>query len=166
MLFLICWDYTVECSITKNYVWFQAQTLRDFGGTVLANACGPCIGQWDRKDVKKGEKNTIVSSYNRNFTGRNDANPATHAFVTSPELVTALAIAGTLDFNPITNKLKSADGEWGLPPKLFTWWQICNNITTPFSNLTGISSPSAFSYLCDIKFVQTSIVVTGLMLKI
>lgn len=49
---------------------------------VLANACGPCIGQWDRKDVKKGEKNTIVTSYNRNFTGRNDANPATHCFVT------------------------------------------------------------------------------------
>lgn len=53
---------------------------------MLANACGPCIGQWDRKDVAKGEKNTIVTSYNRNFTGRNDANPATHAFVTSPEV--------------------------------------------------------------------------------
>lgn len=59
-----------------------AETFRNFGATVLANACGPCIGQWDRKDVKKGEKNTIVTSYNRNFTGRNDANPATHAFVT------------------------------------------------------------------------------------
>ncbi|XP_067007325.1 aconitate hydratase, mitochondrial [Anabrus simplex] len=88
-----------------------AQTLRDFGGTVLANACGPCIGQWDRKDVKKGEKNTIVSSYNRNFTGRNDANPATHAFVTSPELVTALSIVGTLDFDPTRDKLKGADGK-------------------------------------------------------
>nr|BAN21265.1 aconitase, mitochondrial [Riptortus pedestris] len=87
-----------------------AQTLREFGGTVLANACGPCIGQWDRKDVKKGEKNTIVNSYNRNFTGRNDANPATHAFVTSPELVTALAIKGTLDFDPRTDKIKGADG--------------------------------------------------------
>lgn len=59
-----------------------AETFRQFGGTVLANACGPCIGQWDRQDVKKGEKNTIVTSYNRNFTGRNDANPATHCFVT------------------------------------------------------------------------------------
>lgn len=88
-----------------------AQTFRDFGGTVLANACGPCIGQWDRKDVKKGEKNTIVTSYNRNFTGRNDANPATHAFVTSPELVTALSIAGRLDFNPVTDKLKGKDGK-------------------------------------------------------
>ncbi|KAM3959226.1 LOW QUALITY PROTEIN: mitochondrial aconitase 1 [Aphomia sociella] len=88
-----------------------AQTLRDFGGTVLANACGPCIGQWDRKDVKKGEKNTIVTSYNRNFTGRNDANPATHCFVTSPELVTALSLAGRLDFNPITDELTGSDGK-------------------------------------------------------
>nr|CAD7585833.1 unnamed protein product [Timema genevievae] len=86
-----------------------AQTLRDFGGTVLANACGPCIGQWDRKDVKKGEKNTIVTSYNRNFTGRNDANPATHCFVTSPELVTALSLAGTLNFDPTKDKLKGSD---------------------------------------------------------
>jgi aconitate hydratase len=88
-----------------------AQILRDFGGTVLANACGPCIGQWDRKDVKKGEKNTIVTSYNRNFTGRNDANPATHAFVTSPELVTALSITGTLNFDPTKDKLKGSDGK-------------------------------------------------------
>nr|XP_026499016.1 probable aconitate hydratase, mitochondrial [Vanessa tameamea] len=88
-----------------------AQTLRDFGGTVLANACGPCIGQWDRKDVKKGEKNTIVTSYNRNFTGRNDANPATHCFVTSPELVTALSLAGRLDFNPVTDELTGTDGK-------------------------------------------------------
>ncbi|CAG0893035.1 unnamed protein product [Darwinula stevensoni] len=87
-----------------------AQILRDFGGTVLANACGPCIGQWDRKDVKKGEKNTIVSSYNRNFTGRNDANPATHAFVTSPEMVTALAVKGRLDFDPRKDKLFDKDG--------------------------------------------------------
>ncbi|XP_050461536.1 probable aconitate hydratase, mitochondrial [Cataglyphis hispanica] len=88
-----------------------AKILRDFGGTVLANACGPCIGQWDRHDIKKGEKNTIVTSYNRNFTGRNDANPATHAFVTSPELVTALSIAGRLDFNPLSDKLKGKDGK-------------------------------------------------------
>ncbi|KAH1026239.1 hypothetical protein HUJ05_010787 [Dendroctonus ponderosae] len=92
-----------------------SKTLTEFGGTVLANACGPCIGQWDRQDVKKGEKNTIVTSYNRNFTGRNDANPATHAFVTSPELVTALSIVGTLDFNPVTDELtgmaNSSDGK-------------------------------------------------------
>nr|XP_033785280.1 aconitate hydratase, mitochondrial isoform X2 [Geotrypetes seraphini] len=88
-----------------------AKILRDVGGMVLANACGPCIGQWDRKDIKKGEKNTIVTSYNRNFTGRNDANPETHAFVTSPEIVTALAIAGTLKFNPEIDHLTGADGK-------------------------------------------------------
>ncbi|XP_022672753.1 aconitate hydratase, mitochondrial-like [Varroa jacobsoni] len=89
----------------------QAKVLKEFGGMVLANACGPCIGQWDRKDIKKGEKNTIVTSYNRNFTSRNDANPQTHAFVTSPEMVTALAIAGRLDFNPLTDELTGSDGK-------------------------------------------------------
>jgi aconitate hydratase len=88
-----------------------AETFREFGSTVLANACGPCIGQWDRQDVKKGEKNTIVTSYNRNFTGRNDANPATHCFVTSPEMVTALSIAGRLDFNPLTDELTGSNGK-------------------------------------------------------
>jgi aconitate hydratase len=89
----------------------QLETFQEFGGIVLANACGPCIGQWDRKDVKKGEKNSIISSYNRNFTGRNDANPATHAFVTSPDLVVALTIAGSLNFNPLTDELTGADGK-------------------------------------------------------
>jgi aconitate hydratase len=88
----------------------QLKTLEEFGGMVLANACGPCIGQWDRKDVKKGEANSIISSYNRNFTGRNDANPATHSFVTSPDLVVAMTIAGSLHFNPLTDKLKDKDG--------------------------------------------------------
>ena len=89
----------------------QLETLEEFGGMVLANACGPCIGQWDRKDVKKGEANSILSSYNRNFTGRNDANPATHSFVTSPDLVVALTLAGTLNFNPLTDTLKDKDGK-------------------------------------------------------
>ncbi|GMH37914.1 hypothetical protein BSKO_05798 [Bryopsis sp. KO-2023] len=80
------------------------------GGTVLANACGPCIGQWKRTDVEKGTKNSIVSSYNRNFASRNDGNPATHSFVTSPELVTAFAIAGDLTFNPEKDTLVGADG--------------------------------------------------------
>ena len=97
----------VRATITRDGF---AKTLSDIGGLVLANACGPCIGQWDRQDVKKGEKNSIVSSYNRNFTGRNDANPATHAFVTSPELVTALTLAGTLDFDPRRDYLTAADG--------------------------------------------------------
>jgi len=88
----------------------KAEKLRAIGGIVLANACGPCIGQWDRKDIKKGEKNTIISSYNRNFTGRNDANPQTHAFVTSPELVTAMILTGDLRFNPLTDSLTAADG--------------------------------------------------------
>lgn len=89
----------------------QLKTFEEFGGMVLANACGPCIGQWDRKDVKKGEANSIISSYNRNFTGRNDANPATHSFVTSPDLVVAMTIAGTLKFNPLVDTLKGADGK-------------------------------------------------------
>merc|ERR1711939_955549 len=89
----------------------QLKTFEEFGGIVLANACGPCIGQWDRKDVKKGEPNSIISSYNRNFTGRNDANPATHSFVTSPDLVVAMTIAGDLNFNPLTDTLKDKDGK-------------------------------------------------------
>lgn len=88
----------------------QAAALREIGGVVLANACGPCIGQWKRDDIKKGDKNTIVSSYNRNFTGRNDANPQTHAFVTSPDIVTAMVLGGSLEFNPMTDELTAADG--------------------------------------------------------
>ena len=89
----------------------QLKTLTDIGGLVLANACGPCIGQWKRHDVKMGEKNSIITSYNRNFTGRNDANPATHAFVASPEIVTAFALAGNLTFNPLTDTVVNAKGE-------------------------------------------------------
>jgi aconitate hydratase len=87
------------------------ETLTNAGGVVLANACGPCIGQWDRKDIKKGDKNSIITSYNRNFTARNDSNPATHAFVASPEIVTALSIAGDMTFNPMTDSLTGANGE-------------------------------------------------------
>lgn len=89
----------------------QLKVLTDVGGMVLANACGPCIGQWKRHDVAMGEKNSIITSYNRNFTGRNDANPATHAFVASPEIVTAFAIAGRLTFNPLTDTLRNEKGE-------------------------------------------------------
>ncbi|WFD06161.1 aconitate hydratase [Malassezia vespertilionis] len=89
----------------------QMETLESVGGLVLANACGPCIGQWNRTDVKKGERNSIVTSYNRNFSGRNDANFSTHAFVASPDLVTAMAFAGDLTFNPVTDTLKGADGK-------------------------------------------------------
>jgi aconitate hydratase len=89
----------------------QLETLTQFGGLVLANACGPCIGMWKRIDMKTGVKNTIVTSFNRNFAKRNDGNPDTLAFVASPELTTALAIAGKLTFNPITDFLVNDKGE-------------------------------------------------------
>ncbi len=89
----------------------QLKTLTDIGGLILANACGPCIGMWKRMDVKTGERNTIVTSFNRNFAKRNDGNPETLAFVASPEITTALAIAGSLSFNPITDELVNEKGE-------------------------------------------------------
>lgn len=81
------------------------------GGVVLANACGPCIGQWNRTDVPEGEANSIVTSYNRNFAKRNDGNPATHSFVTSPEMTTVLSFAGKLSFNPLTDSITTPDGK-------------------------------------------------------
>ncbi|MEK6451745.1 MULTISPECIES: aconitate hydratase [unclassified Myroides] len=86
-------------------------TFEKMGTKVFTNACGPCIGQWDREGADKGEKNTIVHSFNRNFSKRADGNPNTHAFVTSPEMVAALAIAGDLSFNPITDTLINDNGE-------------------------------------------------------
>jgi len=103
-------------------------TFTKIGGEVFANACGPCIGQWARPGADKEEVNTIVHSFNRNFAKRADGNPNTMAFVGSPELVTALAIAGDLTFNPITDSLINKDGEavkfdpptgWELPEKGF-----------------------------------------------
>ena len=85
-------------------------TFQQLGANVFANACGPCIGQWARKGAEKKEKNSIVHSFNRNFSKRADGNPNTHAFVASPELVTAIAIAGDLTFNPITDPLHTTDG--------------------------------------------------------
>src|SRR6187397_632939 len=102
--------------------------FEDVGGMVLANACGPCIGQWARHIDDPNRKNTIITSYNRNFAKRNDGLSSTHAFVGSPELVTALAMAGTLNFNPLKDKLKNDKGEevllkeptgFELPPKGF-----------------------------------------------
>ncbi|MBA9072641.1 aconitate hydratase [Flavobacterium gossypii] len=86
-------------------------TFDKIGATVFANACGPCIGMWDREGAEKEERNTIVHSFNRNFSKRADGNPNTLAFVGSPELVTALAIAGDLGFNPLTDKLINEDGQ-------------------------------------------------------
>ncbi|MEB3284111.1 MAG: aconitate hydratase [Candidatus Sericytochromatia bacterium] len=93
------------------------EPLENIGAVVMANACGPCIGQWKRDDIPKGQKNTIVTSFNRNFPGRNDANPETYAFVASPEITIALGLAGTLAFNPVVDELKTADGSgWKLTP--------------------------------------------------
>jgi aconitate hydratase len=102
--------------------------FEDAGGVVLANACGPCIGQWARHIDDPNRKNTIITSFNRNFAKRNDGFASTHAFVASPEIVTALAMAGTIAFNPLTDKLKNEKGEevmlaeptgFELPPKGF-----------------------------------------------
>jgi aconitate hydratase len=104
-------------------------TFAQMGGVVLANACGPCIGQWARHIDDPARKNTIVTSFNRNFAKRNDGLASTHAFVASPEIVTAYAIAGRLSFNPLTDKLKNEKGEevmldepygYELPPNGFS----------------------------------------------
>lgn len=103
-------------------------TFDKLGATVFTNACGPCIGQWARAGAEKKEKNSIVHSFNRNFAKRADGNPNTHAFVTSPEMVAAIAISGDLGFNPITDTLTNENGEevrlaeptgWELPPNGF-----------------------------------------------
>lgn len=103
-------------------------TFSKMGGVVLANACGPCIGQWKRVGAEKKEKNSIITSFNRNFAGRTDGNPNTHGFVASPEIVTAFAIAGKLTFNPLKDKLINEEGKevmleepkgLELPPKGF-----------------------------------------------
>ncbi|MEQ8473065.1 MAG: aconitate hydratase [Marinoscillum sp.] len=103
-------------------------TFEKLGTKVFTNACGPCIGQWDRAGADKKEKNTIVHSFNRNFAKRADGNPNTHAFVTSPEMVAAIAISGNLGFNPMTDTLTNDKGEqvkldpptgWELPEKGF-----------------------------------------------
>ena len=104
------------------------EIFEDLNAKIFTNACGPCIGQWAREGADKQEKNTIVHSFNRNFSKRADGNPNTHAFVGSPEMVAAIAISGRLDFNPATDTLTNQDGEevtldeptgFELPPKGF-----------------------------------------------
>ncbi len=113
--------YTIE---RDGYI----EIFKQIGGKVFANACGPCIGMWAREGAEKKEKNTIVHSFNRNFAKRADGNPNTYAFVASPEMVTALAIAGDLGFNPLKDQLLNEKGEkvmleepkgWELPPNGF-----------------------------------------------
>ena len=87
------------------------QIFENLGATIFTNACGPCIGQWDRSDLKGEEKNTIVHSFNRNFSKRADGNPNTHAFVGSPEMVAAIALSGRLDFDPMNDTLLNEDGK-------------------------------------------------------
>lgn len=108
-----------EFTITPGSEQVRYTTERDglldvfdkMGGVILANACGPCIGQWARHSNDPNRKNSIITSFNRNFAKRNDGNPNTHAFVASPEIVTALTIAGDLTFNPMTDKLLNAEGQ-------------------------------------------------------
>jgi len=88
----------------------QMDSLKEIGATVLANACGPCIGQWNRPELDKDAKNTIVTSYNRNFPGRNDGRRNTLNFIGSPEMIIALALGGRLSFNPLQDELTAADG--------------------------------------------------------
>jgi aconitate hydratase len=87
------------------------KTFNDVGATLMSNSCGPCIGQWKRNDMKEGTANTIVTSFNRNFRGRQDSNPETLAFIGSPEMVMALGIAGRLDFNPMKDELTAPNGK-------------------------------------------------------
>src|SRR4029079_10453293 len=125
-----------ECTITPGSELVRYTIERDglldtfdeIGGVVLANACGPCIGQWARHMDDPTRKNSIITSFNRNFAKRNDGNSSTHAFVASPEIVTAFAIAGDLTFNPLTDTLSNEKGEqvkldeptgYELPPKGF-----------------------------------------------
>ena len=88
----------------------QMDSLKDIGATVLANACGPCIGQWNRPELKTDEQNTIVTTFNRNFPGRNDGRRSTLNFIGSPEMIIALALGGKLSFNPLKDELTAADG--------------------------------------------------------
>ena len=94
----------------------QMAAFEAVGATVLANACGPCIGQWKRDDIQKGEKNAIITSFNRNFRARNDSNPETYAFIASPEIVLAFGLAGTLDFDPLSDEIVQGDKRFKLPP--------------------------------------------------
>jgi aconitate hydratase len=98
----------IQNTITRDG---QMKTFEAVGATVLANACGPCIGQWKRDDIKSGDKNTILTSFNRNFRGRNDANMETLSFIGSPEIVMAMGLAGRIDFNPMTDELSGPSGK-------------------------------------------------------
>lgn len=127
--------------------------FRKIGGEVFANACGPCIGQWARKGAEDKKVNTIIHSFNRNFSKRNDGNPNTNSFVASPELVTAIAIAGKLTFNPLTDTLVNSKGEKvKLPePKGF------DLPLKGFGNIEkGYQKPSGDSVIQEVKIAENS----------
>jgi aconitate hydratase len=111
-LYITLGSEQVKTALTRQGI---LKILEEAGAIVLANCCGPCGGQWKRQDVNFGEKNSIISSYNRNTAGRNDGNPGTHSFLASPEIVMALALAGTMTFNPTVDLLFNQEG---LPVKL------------------------------------------------
>ena len=122
------------------------EIFENLDSKIFTNACGPCIGQWARQGADKEEKNTIIHSFNRNFAKRADGNPNTHAFVASPEMVAAIALSGRLDFNPITDKLKTENGDevlldeptgWELPPKGFAVDD--NGYIEPIEDGSGVS---------------------------
>jgi len=94
----------------------QMEDFEAIGGLVLANACGPCIGQWKRDDVTEGEENSIINSYNRNFRKRNDGNTGTYSFIASPEIVVAYALAGTLEFDPLRDEIETGGKRFKLEP--------------------------------------------------
>jgi aconitate hydratase len=94
----------------------QMRAFQDIGANVLANACGPCIGQWRRDETAKGSPNSIITSYNRNFPKRNDGNPATYCFIASPEITVAFGLAGSLDFDPLEDSIRGKDGMFKLHP--------------------------------------------------
>lgn len=129
------------------------EDLRQAGATVLSNSCGPCVGQWDRKDVdvKGAEPNSVISSFNRNFTGRHDGNPSTHSFVTSPELATTFAFAGTLDFNPSVDSVAVGAGHSQStfrfqPPK-------ANELPVSFSSGEDLFQPPALEGASELGVV-------------
>eukprot|EP00474_Spongospora_subterranea_P002246 CRZ02704.1 hypothetical protein [Spongospora subterranea] len=123
------------------------------GCTILANACGPCVGQWKRIDVTKGTPNSIVTSFNRNFAGRNDGNLATHNFLASPEIVTAMSFSGSLDFNPVTDSLTGSDGR----PFRFTPPIAADLPAGGFdSDLSGFQAPPEVGTRVDVVISQDS----------
>lgn len=121
----------IRATAEKNGI---LETIRQAGATILSNSCGPCVGQWDRHDVdvKNAEKNSVISSFNRNFTARHDSNPATHSFVTSPEMATVFAYNGDLAFNPTVDAVSFVDAS-GSPAEIRFQPPVATDLPSVFS---------------------------------